>query len=420
MYFFKNCSWKGVFNLPNENLLAEIKLIANKNLKNNNIDFLNPEKMKGVKKFHSSIRGYKPTPLHNLKNLANYLGVKNIYIKDESYRFNLNSFKSLGGSYAIAKILAEKLGKDIKKISFDYLKSENVKNKLGKLTFTTATDGNHGRGVAWAASKLGHQAVIYLPKNSAKHRVKAIEALGAKAIVTNLDYDDTVDFVLQKAEAENWILVQDTARTEYLKIPHWIMQGYTTMVQEVELQLELEALEKPTHLFLQAGVGSMAAAILGYYQNINDKNPITTIIEPKEAACLYESAAAADSKAHKASGNLKTDMAGLACGEANPIAWNILRDYADFFISCSDYPAARAMRILANPIAEDDRIISGESGAVGLGVLALLMEKKKLKSLKEKLQLDQNSTLLFFNTEGATDKVNYRKIVWDGKHSLLD
>jgi diaminopropionate ammonia-lyase len=307
-----------------------------------------------------------------------------------------------------------------KELVADYLKSKKTKNKLGKLTFTTATDGNHGRDVAWAASKLGHKAVIYLPKNSAKNRFEAIEDAGGKAVVTNLNYDDTVDFVLQKAEAENWILVQDTARDEYLKIPHWIMQGYTTMVQEVELQLELEALEKTTHLFLQAGVGSMAAAILGYYQNLNDKNPITTIIEPKEAACFYESAAAADSKAHKASGNLKTDMAGLACGEANPIAWNILRDYADFFISCSDYPAARAMRILANPIAEDDKIISGESGSVGLGVLSLLMEINELKKLKEKLQLDQNSTLLFFNTEGATDEINYRKIVWDGKNSLLD
>ena len=406
--------------MPNDNLLAEIKLIANKNIKDNNVSFLDPKKMKDVKKFHRSIKSYKPTPLHNLKNLANYLGVKNIYIKDESYRFNLNSFKSLGGSYAIAKILAEKLGKNIKNLSFNYLKSKKTKNKLGKLTFTTATDGNHGRGVAWAASKLGHKAVIYLPKNSAKNRVEAIEDAGGKAVVTNLNYDDTVDFVLQKAEAENWILVQDTARDEYLKIPHWIMQGYTTMVQEVELQLELEALEKTTHLFLQAGVGSMAAAILGYYQNLNDKNPITTIVEPKEAACFYESAAAADSKAHKASGNLKTDMAGLACGEANPIAWNILRDYADFFISCSDYPTARAMRILANPIAKDQKIISGESGAVGLGVLSLLMEKKELKSLKEKLRLNQNSTLLFFNTEGATDKVNYRKIVWDGKNSLLD
>jgi diaminopropionate ammonia-lyase len=300
------------------------------------------------------------------------------------------------------------------------LKSKEAKEELGDITFITATDGNHGKGIAWAANHLGHQAVIYLPDGSAQKRVDAIREVGGKAIVTNLNYDDTVAYAIKKAEENNWHLVQDTAWEGYEKIPTWIMQGYTTMAEEIKLQLELEGIEEPTHMFLQAGVGSMAGSILGYYINQFDNYPITTIIEPNEAACVFNSAAHSDGKTHKVEGDLKTDMAGLACGEANPLAWEILRDYAHMFISCNDYVSSRGMRILANPIADDKQIISGESGSVGLGLLSLLMEKENLRSLKNELQLDENSIVLIFNTEGATDTVNYRKIVWDGKDSLLD
>ena len=181
--------------------------------------FLNGEKAKNVRRFHISFEDYRATPLTSLKNLARYLGIKNIYVKDESYRFNLNSFKVLGGTYAIARSLAEKLDIDIENLNFDILKSKKVKEKLGEITFITATDGNHGKDIAWAASQLGHQAVIYLPDGSAQKRVDAIREVGGKAIVTNLNYDDTVAYALKKAEENNWHLVQDTAWEGYKKIP---------------------------------------------------------------------------------------------------------------------------------------------------------------------------------------------------------
>lgn len=400
--------------------LIDIKSIKNENLGGSKPEFLNAEAAKRARKFHSSFKEYRATPLTSLKNLAEYLGIKNIYVKDESYRFNLNSFKVLGGTYAIAKSLAEKLDRNVENLNFEMLKSKEAKEELGDITFITATDGNHGKGIAWAANHLGHQAVIYLPDGSAQKRVDAIREVGGKAIVTNLNYDDTVAYAIKKAEENNWHLVQDTAWEGYEKIPTWIMQGYTTMAEEIKLQLELEGVDEPTHMFLQAGVGSMAGSILGYYINQFDNYPITTIIEPNEAACVFNSAAHSDGKTHKVEGDLKTDMAGLACGEANPLAWEILRDYAHMFISCNDYVSSRGMRILANPIANDKQIISGESGSVGLGLLSLLMEKENLRSLKNELQLDEDSIVLIFNTEGATDTVNYRKIVWDGKDSLLD
>ncbi|PUU92450.1 diaminopropionate ammonia-lyase [Halanaerobium saccharolyticum] len=411
---------KGVFIVKSKDDLIDIKSIKNDNLGGSKPEFLNAQAAKRARKFHSSFKEYRATPLTSLKHLAEYLGIKNIYVKDESYRFNLNSFKVLGGTYAIAKSLAEKLDRDVENLNFEMLKSKEAKEELGDITFITATDGNHGKGIAWAANHLGHQAVIYLPDGSAQKRVDAIREVGGKAIVTNLNYDDTVAYAIKKAEENNWHLVQDTAWEGYEKIPTWIMQGYTTMAEEIKLQLELEGIEEPTHMFLQAGVGSMAGSILGYYINQFDNYPITTIIEPNEAACVFNSAAHSDGKTHKVEGDLKTDMAGLACGEANPLAWEILRDYAHMFISCNDYVSSRGMRILANPIADDKQIISGESGSVGLGLLSLLMEKENLRSLKNELQLDENSIVLIFNTEGATDTVNYRKIVWDGKDSLLD
>lgn len=411
---------KGDFKVQCNDDLIDIKSIQNKKLGGSKPDFLNKEVAKHTRMFHSSFKEYKATPLTSLKNLAEYLGVKNIYVKDESYRFGLNSFKVLGGTYAIARSLAEILEKDINNLNFDMLKSKEVKEKLGKMTFITATDGNHGKGIAWAADHLGHNAVIYLPDGVAQKRVDAIREVGGKAIVTNLNYDDTVAYAIEKAEENDWHMVQDTAWEGYEKIPTWVMQGYTTMSEEIKLQLELEGVEEPTHMFLQAGVGSMAGSVLGYYIHQFNNYPITTIIEPNKAACVFNSAAHDDGKTHQVKGDLKTDMAGLACGEANPIAWEILRDHAHMFISCNDYVSSRGMRILANPIGGDKQIISGESGSVGLGLLSLLMEKESLQDLKKQLELDENSIILLINTEGATDSVNYKKIVWDGKDSLLD
>lgn len=401
----------------------KLKAIPNnkaRDLQNNVIpSFLSKKEAESVRKFHMTFSNYKSTPLVSLKNLAKTLGVSKIFVKDESHRFGLGAFKVLGGSFAIGKFMSQKLGIEVEKITFDYLKSEEVRNKIGGLTFTTATDGNHGRGVAWAAQQLGQKAVIYLPKGSAKRRVEAIRETGAEAYVTDLNYDDTVRFVMQQANKNGWQIVQDTAWKGYTEIPTWIMQGYTTMADEALEQLDSMRIEKPTHVFLQAGVGAMAGAVLGYYVNIfNGEYPITAIVEPDNAACVFQSALVGDGKPHAVKGDLNTIMVGLACGEPHPIAWEILRDFADMYISCPDYVAARGIRILANPLGDDEKVIAGESGAVGLGLLSILMQDEGSDKIRRKLNLNENSIVLIFNTEGDTDPVNYRQILWDGKYPL--
>lgn len=376
------------------------------------------EEAKKVRKFHMSFEHYEATELVALDNLAKLLGVKKIFVKDESTRFGLDAFKVLGGSYAVAKLLCEKLGMDITQVNYDYLKKEAAA-KIGNLTFVTATDGNHGRGIAWAAKELGQKAIVYLPKGSAKRRVEAIEELGATAIVTDLNYDDTVQVAMEKAKEIGGYLVQDTAFEGYEDIPTWIMQGYMTMVAEALDQLALKGIEKPTHVFLQAGVGSMAGAVLGYLVNrFQGDHPTTIIVEPHAAACIYKSAEIGDGKPHSVGGDLATIAVGLACGTPNPLAWPILRDYSSMFLSCDDVIAARGVRILANPVGDDPKVVSGESGAIGVGALSLIMRNEELKQVRDALNLNENSIVLFFNTEGDTDPVNYGEILWDGKYRL--
>ncbi|HEY8804395.1 MAG TPA: diaminopropionate ammonia-lyase [Clostridium sp.] len=381
--------------------------------------FLSEKELEKVKAYHETIKAYNITPLVNLKSLAMALGVKNIYVKDESKRANLNSFKMLGATYAIGKFLCEKLGIHIEDTSFEYLKSMDARRLIGKITFVTCSDGNHGRGVAWTAKELGLKAVIYLPKGSALIRVQAIRELGAEAIVTNLNYDDTVRYAKNKAKENGWQVVQDTSWEGYTEIPKWIMQGYSAMGYEAFMQLkDLEA-EMPTHVFLQAGVGAMAGGVLGAYVNLfKDNQPIVTIMEPTYAACMFKSAYINDGKPHRVDGTLHSIMAGLACGEPIPIGWEIIRDFANCYCTCPDYVTARGMRILASPIGEDERIVSGESGAVGIGLLSIIMQKKYATAIRKQLKLDENSTVLFFSTEGDTDPINYRNILWDGLYEL--
>lgn len=385
----------------------------NRNTENKkNIDHLNLEIAQKVQRFHGSFDMYSETPLVPLDNLAKQLRVKNIFIKDESYRFGLNAFKVLGGSFAIGNYIAETLGEDIDNLPYHKMISKEVKDKLGDLTFVSATDGNHGRGVAWTANQLKQKSVIYMPKGSAKERLDNISAEGAKASITDLNYDDAVRLANSHAEANNWIMVQDTAWEGYEAIPTWIMQGYTTMAYEAYRQLEEV---KPTHIFVQAGVGSFAAAVQGFFANVyGNERPITTIVEPNQAACIFKTAKAKDGKIHPVTGDMNTIMAGLACGEPATVGWDVLKDYTDNFISCPDYVAAQGMRILGNPLPGDERVIAGESGAAGFGFVSEVLMNPDLKWLKDALKIDENSVLLFFNSEGDTDKENYRKIVWDG------
>lgn len=369
-----------------------------------------------VRAFHASFPQYRPTPLAALPALAGRLGLGALYVKDESYRFGLNAFKVLGGSFAIASLMAERLGRPLEMLSYEELAGPKVRQKLGTLTFVTATDGNHGRGVAWTARQLGHKAVVYMPKGSAAERLENIRALGAQASITDMNYDDTARFAREQAEKYGWITVQDTAWPGYEKIPTWIMQGYTTMALEAAEQLKAAGVARPTHVFLQAGVGALAGGVTGFFADLygQEQRPIITIVEPDKANCIFRTAQAADGQLHIVTGSMDTIMAGLACGVPCSVGWNVLRDHADHFISCPDNVAAKGMRVLGNPMGDDPRVISGESGAATVGFLAQVMQDPELQELRRQLQLDETSRVLCFSTEGDTDRENYRRIVWDG------
>ena len=370
------------------------------------------DRVKQVRTFHESVDGYAATPLVSLSKLAGSLGIKNLYVKDESSRFGLNAFKSLGATWALARILGEKLGQPVPLLDFSFFKQPAIKEKIGNMVFVTATDGNHGRGLAWAARLFGCKAVIFMPAGTVNSRIENIQKEGARVHITDKNYDDTVRLAAGAAKENGWTIVQDTAWEGYEKIPAWIVQGYTTMAAESLEQITEKGFDIPTHLFVQAGVGSMAAAVLGYYANqMNQDCPSFFIMESDQADCLYQSALFDDGRPRAVGGDLNTIMAGLACGEANPFAWQILRDFSTGFVSCSDGVAVRGMQILANPGTYDRPIVSGESGAVGPGLVHCLMTDPKFSDLKEKMKLTRDSSVLCFSTEGDTDPENYQKII---------
>ena len=368
-----------------------------------------------VWEYHKSFPSYRATSLKSLEHLAKLLNLGRFYVKDESSRFGLNAFKALGGSYCIGRVLTERAGIPEEELTFQRLRQDDVKAIAEGLTFVTATDGNHGRGVAWTARELGMKAVVYMPKGSAAERLQNIRRLGAQADITDWNYDDTVRYAARCEKEHGWVLVQDTSWEGYEKIPAWIMQGYLTMAVEAVEQMGEDA---PTHIFLQAGVGSMAGALAAFFAECyQGKKPVIVIVEPHAADCIYRTAAANDGKLHKVAGDMDTIMAGLACGEPCTIAWGMLRRYADCFVSIPDAVAAKGMRMLGNPAGNDERIISGESGASTSGFVAELMMNDSLSELRNVIGMGTTSKVLCISTEGDTDQANYRKIVWDGKYS---
>ena len=365
------------------------------------------EKARG---FHQSMPMYEPTPLISLGALSKRLGLGSIHVKDESFRFGLNAFKVLGASYAMARHIAQALSMDA--LEYQTLISEDTQKKLGDVTFFTATDGNHGRGVAWAARRLSQKAAVFMPKGSSDVRLQNIRNEGAIATIENGNYDDCVRLARRAAEkTPGGIVVQDTAWEGYEQIPIWVMQGYGTMALEAAERMG----KRPTHIFIQAGVGSLAGAVIGCFENLYPENPpVFAVVEPTAADCVYQSAKAGMIRA--VTGNMPTIMAGLACGEPNPIAFDILQNHADCFVSCPDWVAALGMRVLTAPLPGDARVISGESGAAGLGLLAAIMENENLSPLREALRLDKNAAVLLFSTEGDTDPACYRRICWGGAY----
>lgn len=385
-----------------------------------NLPLLSIDHAKEVKSFHESFPQYVPTPLVCLNNLAKHLGLKQIFVKDESYRFGLNAFKVLGGSYAIARYIAQKVGRDISLVPYDVLVSDALREEFGQGTFFTATDGNHGRGVAWAANKLKQKCVVYMPIGTTQTRLDHILRENAKASIEDMNYDDCVRKAAAEAlETENGVIIQDTAWEGYEEIPTWIMQGYGTMAYEADKQLEQYGCDGPTHVFVQAGVGSLAGAVQGYFSNrYPDCEPKTVIVEADAAACLYKSAKAGDGIPRTVGGDMLTLMNGLACGEPSTIAWDILKNHADTFAACPDWVSAKGMRILAAPLKGDTPVTSGESAAVTMGLLYTIMIDDNYKDLREQLDLNEHSRVLLFSTEGDTDPGRYHSIVWDGADSL--
>jgi len=400
-----------------------IKWAANKMPKSedNHLNVMSLDNVAKARAFHRTFPQYSVTPLARLDGMAARLGLASLCIKDESYRFGLNAFKVLGGSFAMARYIAGEMGKDVSELSYDYLTSQKFRDDFGQATFFTATDGNHGRGVAWAANKLGQKAVVHMPKGSAKSRFDNIAKEGAAVTIEEVNYDDCVRMAAaEAAKTEHGVVVQDTAWEGYEEIPAWIMQGYGTMAGEAAEQLRSEELGRPTHVFVQAGVGSLAGAVVGYFANRFPTDPPKFIVmEARAADCLYQGAVAGDGNSRIVTGDLQTIMAGLACGEPNTIGWDILRNHVDAFLSCPDWVSARGMRMLAAPVKGDPAVCSGESGAVGMGVISALMTDDSYKELREALDLGRDSRVLLFSTEGDTDPEKYKRIVWGGEYATV-
>ena len=382
--------------------------------------FLSGKAVEAAFRIHRGLPDYKETPLRSLDALAASLGIRKLLVKDESRRFGLNAFKGLGGIYAITQLIARKLDLDPDTVQFSDLLKPEYRDMIRQMVFVTATDGNHGRGVSWAAGLLGCEAHVYMPVGSSEFRAQAIRNVNPRAEVLIMDvgYDDAVRHAAEMARQYGWYLVQDTSFEGYEEIPRWIIQGYTTLAEEACRQMEAQGLV-PTHVFLQAGVGSMAGGVAGYLVNrYPDRRLSIAVVEPETIGCIYESARAGDGLPHAAEEQGATIMAGLNCGEPCPIAWEVLRDHAEWYFLCPDYVSAYGMRLLAAPQGDDPKVISGESGAVTTGLTALIAGKPAYKELKEQMGLDESAVVLCISTEGNTDPEHYKKIVYEGKNAM--
>ncbi len=374
-----------------------------------------PAAARSARRFHCQIKDYCPTPLVRLSCLAEELGVKDIFVKNEAKRFSLNAFKGLGGSYAMFRILCQRLGLSPDEATLADLQTKEAHKKIKDAVFVTATDGNHGRGVSWAGGIFGCQVHVYMPAGSVEARAEAIRRVGpAQVVITDKNYDETVQFAMEQSEKNGWYLIQDTAWEGYETVPAWIIQGYLTMASEAMDQLEAKG-AIPTHVFLQAGVGAMAGGVLGYIASrMGEHKPIVTIVEPETVNCIYRSAKAG--KPCSVEGAPVTIMAGLNCGTPCTITWPVLRDFAQFYMSCPDYVAAHGMRSYAKERRTDETVTSGESGAVTMGALSMVLTRPELEQVKSAMNLGQNSVILLISTEGDTDPEGYVNVVRNGSY----
>jgi diaminopropionate ammonia-lyase len=338
--------------------------------------------------YHRSLRQYKPTPLRSLDGLASQLGIRSLQLKDESHRFGLNAFKALGASFAMHHWLA----------------THDVSSDA---VFTTATDGNHGRAVAWMARQLGYRAVIFMPAHSVPARIAAIQNEGAKVVLVEEGYDVAVQRALDAAAANGWIVIQDTATPEYTEVPAWIGAAYWTMARELEPAVHGDECAEVDVVLVHAGVGTWPAAMVQYYwHRYGERRPKIVVVEPRESACVLESVQAG--RATQASGSLRTIMAGLNCGYPSTTALDILRQSVDAFVAISDDWAEEAMRTLADG---EPSVVAGESGAASVAGLMAIIKGPAYRSVCEHIGLGADSRVLVWSTEGATDPAGWEQIV---------
>lgn len=365
---------------------------------------LNREGMEAARRDLFAWPGYAPTPLHNLPEAARRVGVGAIWYKDEAPRFGLNSFKAMGAPYAVLRylrgIIAERAGKA--DVSVADIAAGTYRAVTRDVVVASATDGNHGRAVAWGAQVLGCRAVIYIHATVSEGRAEAIHRYGAEVRRIQGNYDDSVRLCASDAAKNGWQVVSDTSYDGYRTIPRDVMHGYMVLAEEAASQLPSGAI--PSHVLVQAGVGGLAAAVCAaYWLRWGPKRPRLVVVEPVTADCCYRSAV--QGKPTTTPGDLETVMAGLAAGEVSPLAWTILSAGADDFVTLSDDYAPRAMRLLAET---KPAVVAGESGAAGLACLIALGEHP---AAAKALGIGADSRVMLIGSEGATDPVLYEKLV---------
>ena len=349
--------------------------------------------------------GYEATQLHELKGIGQQIGVAKIWYKDEAPRFGLGSFKALGGAYAVfvqlKKIIKEKTGEEA---TIQDLIERRFAKHVASVVVTCATDGNHGRSVAWGAQLFGCQCVIYIHRDVSVGREKAIESYDSSVVRVKGNYDDSVRQAAKDAKEHGRIVVSDTSYPGYMEIPKYVALGYTVMLKEIVDQLDGQV---PTHVFMQGGVGGLASAVCGYlWEYWGEQRPRMIIVEPEAANCLQQSARANSPVAVE--GDLETLMAGLACGEVSLVAWDILNAGIDDFVTLDENSVAPCMRLLANGEFGDAKIIAGESAVAGLGAaIGFAQSPEQAKALG----LNGDSRILLIGTEGATDPELYQSLL---------
>jgi diaminopropionate ammonia-lyase len=357
-----------------------------------------------VERFLARRPNHRPTPLRSLPALASELGLGAIHLKDEGYRLGLGSFKALGGAYAVIRLVLEtaeqKLGRPV---DIAELHSPEVAKISATMTFGCATDGNHGRSVAQGAQLVGARSVIFVHGGVSDARVAAIARYGAVMERVAGTYDDSVAEAARVCEANGWTVVSDTSWPGYERIPGLVMQGYTAIFREALEKLP----ETPTHVFIQSGVGGIAAAASGYLAcRLGEARPTFIVVDPARAACIFETAR--QGKPVKLQHGEPTVMAMLECYEPSQVAWRVLSRVADAFMTVDDETAVEVMNLLARPFGHDPVVVAGESGGAGLAGLLFAARDPEMRAA---IGLDANSRVLLVITEGATDPDRYRELV---------